>query len=216
MANEYLDKVGLTYFWGKLKAYFQVKLVSGTNIKTINNESLLGSGNITIQGGGGSVLDFYPVGSYYETSDTSFNPNTSWGGTWILETEGQVHVSAGSNYTIAGALTDTSDGGSEDAIIPYHNHSVNAVTSQGMSANTTHSHTIYGKYKKTCANGSSQNRVDGNGSSQTSGPYSASSANLAHTHTVPAHNTNYVGTSGEEVGANMQPYIVVNRWHRTA
>ena len=28
-------------------------LVSGTNIKTINNESLLGSGNITIQGGGG-------------------------------------------------------------------------------------------------------------------------------------------------------------------
>ena len=31
----------------------QEKLVSGTNIKTINNESLLGSGNIDIQGGGG-------------------------------------------------------------------------------------------------------------------------------------------------------------------
>ena len=31
----------------------QPTLVSGTNIKTINNESLLGSGNITIQGGGG-------------------------------------------------------------------------------------------------------------------------------------------------------------------
>lgn len=30
----------------------QDTLVSGTNIKTINNESLLGSGNITIQGGG--------------------------------------------------------------------------------------------------------------------------------------------------------------------
>ena len=29
-------------------------LVSGTNIKTINNESILGSGNIVIQGGGGS------------------------------------------------------------------------------------------------------------------------------------------------------------------
>lgn len=29
-------------------------LVSGTNIKTINQQSLLGSGNITIQGGGGS------------------------------------------------------------------------------------------------------------------------------------------------------------------
>lgn len=31
----------------------QDALVSGTNIKTINNESILGSGNITIQGGGG-------------------------------------------------------------------------------------------------------------------------------------------------------------------
>ncbi len=33
----------------------QATLVSGTNIKTINNESILGSGNITIQGGGGAT-----------------------------------------------------------------------------------------------------------------------------------------------------------------
>lgn len=33
----------------------QPTLVSGTNIKTINNESLLGEGNINIQGGGGSI-----------------------------------------------------------------------------------------------------------------------------------------------------------------
>jgi hypothetical protein len=32
----------------------QPTLVSGTNIKTINDESILGSGNITISGGGGS------------------------------------------------------------------------------------------------------------------------------------------------------------------
>lgn len=99
----------------------QNTLVSGTNIKTINNQSLLGSGNITIQGGGGgdheeltqaeynalsqaekengtvyfitdaspipsSLLNlFYPVGTYYETSDSTFNPNVSMGGTWISE-----------------------------------------------------------------------------------------------------------------------------------
>ena len=34
----------------------QDTLVSGTNIKTINNESILGSGNIDIQGGGGKEL----------------------------------------------------------------------------------------------------------------------------------------------------------------
>lgn len=43
----------------------QDTLISGTNIKTINNQSILGSGNITIQGGGevspvvsGSILEF--------------------------------------------------------------------------------------------------------------------------------------------------------------
>lgn len=51
MANKYLDTTGLAYLWGKLKDYFQAKLVSGTNIKTINNNSLLGSGNIDINGG---------------------------------------------------------------------------------------------------------------------------------------------------------------------
>ena len=35
----------------------QDKLVSGTNIKTINNTSLLGSGNIDIQGGGGTSIE---------------------------------------------------------------------------------------------------------------------------------------------------------------
>lgn len=35
----------------------QAELVSGTNIKTINNQSLLGSGNITIQGGGGGAVE---------------------------------------------------------------------------------------------------------------------------------------------------------------
>ena len=33
-----------------------------------------------------NVLDFYPVGSYYETSNSSFNPNNTWGGTWTSET----------------------------------------------------------------------------------------------------------------------------------
>ena len=35
----------------------QDTLISGTNIKTVNNESILGSGNITIQGGGSSVVE---------------------------------------------------------------------------------------------------------------------------------------------------------------
>jgi hypothetical protein len=56
MSKQYLDKNGLTYLWNKLKGYFQQKLVSGTNIKTVNNQSLLGSGNISISGAGGANL----------------------------------------------------------------------------------------------------------------------------------------------------------------
>ena len=36
---------------------------------------------------------FYPVGTYYETSNTSFDPNATWGGTWELETDGTILVS---------------------------------------------------------------------------------------------------------------------------
>ena len=55
--GKYLDATGLAYLWGKAKAAFQAKLVSGTNIKTINNQSLLGSGNISIGGGLSNIVD---------------------------------------------------------------------------------------------------------------------------------------------------------------
>ena len=38
----------------------QDALVSGTNIKTINSQSILGSGDITISGGSGSGESFHP------------------------------------------------------------------------------------------------------------------------------------------------------------
>lgn len=49
-----LKTVNSTSLLGSGNVAVQPTLVSGTNIKTINNESLLGSGNISIQGGGGS------------------------------------------------------------------------------------------------------------------------------------------------------------------
>ena len=68
----------------------QATLVSGTNIKTINSESILGSGNITIQGGGGGscVTDFY------------IDSNTD---EWVIETsacsQGEVVTSWSSTLT---------------------------------------------------------------------------------------------------------------------
>ena len=49
------DELGVVTINGNAKSiYGQEKLVAGTNLKTINGNSLLGSGNITISGGGGS------------------------------------------------------------------------------------------------------------------------------------------------------------------
>ena len=79
-----------------------------------------------------SLLDlYYPVGSYYETSDTSFDPNAEWGGTWILEAAGQVHVSAGTGYSVNGAISNVSDGGATTYTVP---------TTKLNDANIAHGH----------------------------------------------------------------------------
>ena len=53
MATKYLDYTGLQRLVSNTKTLVNAKqdtLVSGTNIKTINSQSLLGSGNISISG----------------------------------------------------------------------------------------------------------------------------------------------------------------------
>ena len=50
---------------------YQPKLESGVNIKTINNQSILGSGNITIEGGGLKVVDVVELtGEQIDTVET--------------------------------------------------------------------------------------------------------------------------------------------------
>jgi lipopolysaccharide export system protein LptA len=58
----------------------QDTLISGTNIKTINNQSLLGSGNITIQGGSGgdtNVIETVKVNGTALTPDSNKAVNIS-------------------------------------------------------------------------------------------------------------------------------------------
>lgn len=68
-AEGYVDEL-LTY-------YGQQLLQDGFNIKTINGESILGRGNITIQGGSGGGSAAYPI-VYHSASDSNvtLSPNT--------------------------------------------------------------------------------------------------------------------------------------------
>ena len=155
----------------------------------------------------------YPVGCYFETTDTSFDPNTAFGGTWVLETGGQVHVSAGSGYAISGALTNRSDGGSKDAIVPYHTHS----TSVTQPTFTIPNHTHTGYFRQDNRVGGDADRLGHSGSYDSYGititPPSGGGGACTRTTNVAVS----VAAAGVAVAnKNMQPYIVVNRWHRTA
>lgn len=65
-------------------------------IKNAKNEviSPITSVNSVFSPTGLTLLDlFYPVGTYYQTSNIDFNPNTMWGGQWVEDTEGETLVS---------------------------------------------------------------------------------------------------------------------------
>jgi len=71
--------------------------------------------------GNESLIDFfYPIGTLYQSSDNTFNPNTKWGGTW-MKIEGRFILCSSSEYSI------NSTGGSKDFSltqnnIPKHTH----------------------------------------------------------------------------------------------
>ena len=78
----------------------------------------------------GFLDKFYPVGTIYETLDSTFDPNTAWGGVW-KRIEDKFLLAAGSTYHVGDA-----DGGSADAIVPYHRHSIAAKDTDEESAHT--------------------------------------------------------------------------------
>jgi len=83
----------------------QATLVSGTNIKTINNQSLLGSGNIDIQGGGGgssSLPDIATAGKNI-TFGYDYTQNFTVSGSPTI-TNGVVDNISASNYLMAPAI----------------------------------------------------------------------------------------------------------------
>ena len=140
---------------------------------------------------------FYPVGSYYETSDADFDPNTAWGGTWVLETAGQVHVSAGTGYTIGATGGSTSKSYTPQGSVQNH-----ALTVSEIPSNTHDTGAVYTWYGQ-------------GGSATTLMIWSDSgTAKTRATGGSAGHNHGFSGTQASiDV---MQPYITVNRWHRTA
>jgi hypothetical protein len=144
----------------------------------------------------------YPVGSVYINATSSSNPGTLLGfGTWEAFGAGRVMV----GLNASDALFDTAEetGGSKDAIVVSHTHTA--------STNTTGAHThsysipLYSEIGGVNYVGDAPN----NGQTGTWNGTVNSAGDHSHTVTVASS-----GSSG--TNANIQPYIVVRMWKRTA
>ena len=142
----------------------------------------------------------YPVGSIYINAVSSTNPATLLGfGTWVAFGAGRVPVgydAANSNFN---ATEKT--GGSADAIVVSHSHSA---TTSGAGS---HSHSYYsGSFGGTGT--AFPNDESGSGTQVNTYPTSSVGD---HAHSVSVASTGSSGTN-----ANLQPYITVYMWKRTA
>jgi len=137
----------------------------------------------------------YPVGSIYINAAVTTNPATLLGfGTWSEFGAGRVLV--GQNTSDAGFDTLQETGGSKDAIVVSHTHSV---TDPGHSHN-------YDKFTGQLGPGGGVNMAGSDGTPA----YTSTATNSVSTGVSIAA----AGSSG--TNANLQPYIVVKMWRRTA
>ena len=96
----------------------QEALVSGTNIKTINNESLLGSGNITVGGGGatksimtGMMNANYTLSKTNATKLTLVANKSVSIGTGLSISDGGIKIGAGITKVLVNAQIHFAEGG---------------------------------------------------------------------------------------------------------
>lgn len=111
---------------------------------TINKIAYAGNTYTLNDGRVDSIVDLvYPVGAIY-MSVNSTSPTVLFGGEWT-PIQDTFLLAAGTNHSAG------STGGSEDAIVPYHRHSVSITSGSG----TSHSHgagTLKGTTPKLTAN----------------------------------------------------------------
>ncbi|MCI7725410.1 MAG: hypothetical protein MSJ41_08575 [Erysipelotrichaceae bacterium] len=134
----------------------------------------------------------YPVGSIYVSTSATFNPQTAWGGTWVKTAKGRCLIGANDTYPLG------STGGEERHYLtgnemPPHGHSAGKVFNYKLSN--------YGiKADAWQKDGDQVLYID-----QASASSSQSSEILT---------TN--STGGGASHNNMQPYLAVYIWERTA
>jgi len=150
-----------------------------------------------------SLAVLYPVGSIYINASVATNPATLLGfGTWTAFGAGRVMVGLNGSDALFDTLEET--GGSKDAIVVTHSH-----TTTTTVTDPSHSHAAsLGNFLTETGTGTYA--------------YGGAGANISvRTNTATASTGITVATTVDSAGAsgtnaNIQPYIVVYMWKRTA
>lgn len=156
------------------------------------------------------VLDkTHPVGSLYWSSNST-NPGTLFGGTWV-QIKDKFILAAGDKYG------NGTTGGSADAVVVSHTHSIPKLSGTATGGNHRHSAAVPNAFMASGGSGS-RNVIPGYPSSG-SGQYDlvvnvANSGNLSMSVSTNASTTGSQGVSG--AGKNMPPFETYYCWKRTA
>lgn len=181
--------------------------ISSLNTKVTTNTSNISSLNTKVDNNTSQILSLhsildaywktlYPIGSIYISTNSNFNPQTSWGGTWVKTADGRCLIGANSTYPLG------STGGSTTH---SHNTKDHTLTTEEMPAHvhsfskpawTNAEYTAGSKYL--CSYGYS------NASTETFGSTNYTGGSKPHNH----------GYTNES--SSMQPYLAVYIWERTA
>lgn len=153
----------------------------------------------------------YPVGSIYINAGVSTNPATLLGfGTWEAFGAGKVLVGLDASDTLFDTLEET--GGSKNAIAVAHTHDATLTGTSGSGG--SHYHDFYTGYLTNFTNYAGVGNFGGGTPDDGAGTYHTSTVD-AHTHSLSVTGTTgSTGSSG--TNANVQPFIVVKMWKRTA
>ena len=146
-----------------------------------------------------ALIGAYPVGSIYMNAAVATNPATLLGfGTWVAFGAGKVPVGIDAGDSDFDTVEET--GGTKDAIVPTHSH-----TASSVSTDSGHTHTYTRSSTTTIASGNALplNYL-----------YTSDTTNTGYANITTNTTVNNAGESA--TGKNLQPYIVVYMWKRTA
>lgn len=205
---ELLDTRNVTH--GQVIADGMVEWTVRTHVRSVNGAVAGPDGNVNM------MLAVYPVGSIYMSTNPT-NPGSLFGGTWEALDEGRVLIGAGAAYppgSTGGEATHTLTTNE----MPSHTHS-GSTSSAGSHYHYAFNNDIGSPYNYVTSSQVANKGAQGGSTAERytiTGSSSSASVGKTDSDGSHSHSMNLNNTGGGAAHNNMQPYLSVYMWTRTA